>query len=341
MRTSPAFELAIQLAVQETSTGGFLEIEPEHIVMGLLKLAELPPSASGPDDVAATPEFREEVAALATRISDLTIDSTAARRQLRARLGRGPATVIHDQFRRSQASKMICEKADIRARRAGADAVRPLDLFDAILESPTPLIAECLARGSSRPHAVVAGPSLLDEHGTDLVRRAAAGELPPASGSRAAWRAMYLVLSALKPRNVFALSPSIEVGRRVVEAMAHAIQTGEAVGLARTRLIDLTEFLAEPTPSSQKFDLLTRLLDEAAESPDAILVVFWQDPVPGEQATLAAMLESACESSGLRLIVVTTEEHAVVPGLGRKLWLGRMQAMTIPGAADARVPEYM
>jgi len=341
MRTTPACEMAMQLAIQETASAGFLEIEPEHLVMGLFKLAELPSSTGSPDDESARPAFREEVTALAKRIKELGIDSAASRRQLRSRLGRGPATIEHTSFKYSLTAKAITDKADAHSARGGASSIRPIDLFEAILETPTPLIAECLARVSNRPQAVVAGPSLLDEHGTDLVRRAAAGELSPPSGSRAAWRAMYLVLSALKPRNVLAIAPSMEAGRRTVEAMAHAIQVGEAAGLSRTRLIDLTEFLAEPINTSDKIDLLTRMLEEARDAHDAIVVIFWGQQMPGEAGTIASLLESLCDGSTLRIVVVTTEEHAEIPGLQRRFWLGRMQAMNFAFATETRPPDAL
>ncbi len=143
---SISLDLVMQMAAQEALAARFREIEPEHLAMAVIKFAELPvhdatDGAGGPNQLKM---FLAEVAAIEQKLYELRLDGVSARRQLRQRMGAGDRTGDDREIHRSDASRTVFIDAVEIARHAGSQALRPIHLFEALLASPTPLIAEVL-----------------------------------------------------------------------------------------------------------------------------------------------------------------------------------------------------
>ncbi|MHC4789229.1 MAG: hypothetical protein ACYS8K_08535, partial [Planctomycetota bacterium] len=224
MKVSAAVDLVWQLAGQQAIAGEFKEIGPEHFLMALLKLAELPvedvdriaPGAQAARDLAA------EVRVVSQELARRGIDSTRVRRELRARLGRGGSAHDGGAMHRAPASRRLFERAAGAADAAGSETTMTRHLLDAILESPTDLMVQILGE-SAGPRAAVPETPLLAEHGRDMARLAGEGKLPATAGREAESKALLGALSRADRGAVLLVSESDEAVRETVCAVARVI----------------------------------------------------------------------------------------------------------------------
>jgi hypothetical protein len=143
MKYSPTIEIVLQLAAREAIAGRHPEIEPEHLLIALLKFAETDLKAmlqAGGAPI-LTPMLDEQQT-LRSVLDERIVDSKLFRRQLRSALGTGKrppdATAIH----RSRAAK--------RAFAAAAFLVDHPDFHPATdpgLLPPAAVVARATARG--------------------------------------------------------------------------------------------------------------------------------------------------------------------------------------------------
>ena len=107
MKVSASIELVVQLAGQEAIAGRHKEIEPEHVCLALLKLAELPVEEA--DKIApgssAARELAAEVGAVREELQVRGVDTTEIRRRLRRTLGRGRNAYEGGPMHRSPAGR--------------------------------------------------------------------------------------------------------------------------------------------------------------------------------------------------------------------------------------------
>lgn len=153
-------ELALRLAGQEAGAAGFGEIEPEHMGMGLLKLAEmdLESLARGKSEDSATQVMLGEVQGIQGFLQRCGVDSTLARRELRRLRGRGRAPSDGARLLRSASSHRIYEQAERLAVASGAQSVGAGHLLRALMEAAVPLVVRVLGEGPKRSPS--AGPEV-------------------------------------------------------------------------------------------------------------------------------------------------------------------------------------
>jgi len=267
VKVSVSIELVWNLAAQEAVASAHGNIEPEHLCEALLKFAELPVEeiCKVAGDPALSRQIGEEVESVREALSQRQVDSTAARRALRSRLGMGSRPYRGGVVHRSQASKDIFEAAARFAHERGADFVCASHLLEALLARPTQVMAEVLAdaispTGPRRPRT-----PLLDKLGRDLTRLAAEGNLPPNPERKAEATALTQILASADKRAVLLVTESDPAARAVLCALAHVLVSGKS---ARAwRLVDLTE------ASTDDHDTLNKLLAEAANAQQVILVL--------------------------------------------------------------------
>lgn len=284
MNLSPSIDLIWRLAAQEMAAGDFSEIQPEHFCMALLKFAEV--SFKAPEDPGEQAELAKAMTGDAQLVREALqkcgIESTSARRKLRKQLGKGGSPQHGEKIHRSAASRALFESAAALAAESGSETLTPLHLLTALVQSPTPAIAQAVLGKAPPPPAPTALP-LLEKHGQDLVKQAAAGKIGVKPGLEAQSKAVLQALQQKDRRSVLLLSDSNEQMVDLAAALASGIASQDAPeGLRGRRLMDVaanSRFAApkgmRPSPEQEDAELerMRRLLAEAAAHPEVILLV--------------------------------------------------------------------
>jgi len=268
--------LVWKLAEGEAASAGFDRIQPEHLCMGLLKFSELPVEDVGDIglDAEAARALAAEVAALRKDLGRRSIDSTAARRTLRARLGRGDAPYAGGGLHRSQASRDVFTAAARMAEETESEAVSAIHLHAALLAEPTELMSDALGDAAGpRPPAMSKTP-LLSEHGRDLGRLSARGDIGSEPDRHAESKALVHALHGDRRRCVFLVTDSDAAARSVVTAAVAAMAgDGAATGVKAKRVVDITGAGNGHGDSAAAMARLDRLLAESATARDVVLFV--------------------------------------------------------------------
>lgn len=263
MKVSASIELVMQLAAQEAIAGEYEEIGPEHLLMGMLKFAELPvdelekicPKAG------AVRQLTVEVEMVGKELKARRISATEVRRRLRSILSSGGKPYEGGTVHRSRACR---EAFDAAAKVAGdcrSEGILIVHLLEAVLRTPTDPIAEALGR---RPHRHVETP-LLDEHGRDLPRMAADGRLPDRNDREAERKVLMRALSQEDVRVILLITDDQDAATAVIEKVAQSVASKDCPqALEGTRIVDLGNVLTPSRKSSEALDLIDRLLAEAA-----------------------------------------------------------------------------
>jgi ATP-dependent Clp protease ATP-binding subunit ClpA len=146
MKYSPTIEIVLQLAAREAIAGRYSKIEPEHLLLALLKFSEIDVEAmAGASGARALKPVRDEQQDVRQVLDERYVDSKLFRRRLRSALGRGDrppdATGIH----RSDDTKRVFGAAEALASESETD--RPVscsDFASVLLDQPTPVVARLL-----------------------------------------------------------------------------------------------------------------------------------------------------------------------------------------------------
>jgi len=242
MKVSPSVELVWELAGREAVAAYFAKIESEHFLMAVLKFAELPVEKIDKmaEGSGAAEALARDVRTVREELEARSVDSTAVRRQLRSRLGKGDHQYTGGSLHRSQASRDLFDNAALLAEDAGRSALHVEHLFQAILVCPTLLMAQVLGDAIKSKPRKIAGTPLLDQYGEDLTRLAAAGKLAPVADRRAECKALLRALGRKAPRSVLLVSESSAAARSVVIAAVHELVGAHAPpGLQGKRVVAL------------------------------------------------------------------------------------------------------
>ena len=307
MRVSASIELLMQMAAQEAIAGEFGEIAPEHLLMALLKLSELPVQEVGKIAPGAevVRQLAVEVDALRNELAGRSIDSTDARRRLRGVLGNGGQHYEDGPMHRSPACREIFDEAAKLADEVDSETLEAIHLLRAVLASPTPAVKQVLGGALGPKVPKPTETPLLNEHGKDLTRLATEGELREVSGRQAECRVLIEVLGQKKSRGILLVSESNGAARSVVEAVAHVIAGRDCPPeLKGRRVIDINPQRSAGKKATETMDLVTRQLAEAAKAPEVILVVpAIEDDTEGEKdSRWPEQLKTALSRGGLRCI---------------------------------------
>lgn len=344
MKLSPSLELALQLAAQEALAAAFTEIEPEHLLMGLLKFAELPlPHAEAdPQGAALIQPLLADNDALRERLRRRNIDSAQLRRQLRMRLGRGGGVVGRVELHRSPASRQRFDEAAAIAHAENTDVILAVHLLDAVLAAPTPLIRELVQREGKPGNGGNGRDDHLSRHGRDLIQLAAAGQLPAIGDRNAEVLAMRRVLEGSHAKSVLGICPSLPEAMCIVQALAKGVQAAaEPAAPAMRRLIDLSELVHGNRPPAEILERLRTALLEAADAPDVVAVV----PLVGDGVQVDQvwpMVQTALLETRLRAIVLTTPDLYEQVFAADRRWLRRMHALWLRAeTVPPKIPQVL
>lgn len=275
MTLSPSIDLIWRLAADEMAAGEFGEIQPEHFCMAVLKFAEV--SIKTPEGTGEQADLAKAIAADAQLVREALqkcgIESTIARRKLRKQLGKGGAPHKEGKIHRSAASRTLFESANALAAESGNEKLTPLHLLTALVQSPSPAIAQAVL-GKVAPQPQPATTPLLDKHGEDLVRQVAEGKLPTDSNRVAECKAILQILTGKK--SAFLLSQGEPSTTYILRALANSLFSESKLqpAASHARLLDIRKMsgpLAE-VDSESHWKVRDGLFAEASQCPGIILV---------------------------------------------------------------------
>ena len=350
MKLSPSVDLIWKLAASEMAAGEFKEIEPEHFCMALLKFAELPAGAiKAEDENAGVAEaVAADVELVREALEKCGIESTRARRKLRSQLGKGGAPHQDGQIHRSARSRALFESAAHLAQEFRSGVVTPLHLLTALVQSPTPAVAQAVL-GKATPPPPPAAVPLLDKYGKDLVKEASEGKLTPDSTVRASSKAVIQILLRKDRKSVLLVSESDSLIEGIAAAIALAITAKDPpAGLQGRRLIDIAgaprkRLPVSPQKEKEELERLRALLAEGVSHPEVILLV---PKVPVEEKSAQGgqwirVLRDTLAKDGVQLICGVTP--AVFEKHLRKdpVWKRQAEAVWLRPATFGSVPREL
>lgn len=308
MQVATSLELVLQLAAREAAAARFSEIEPEHLLMGTLKFAELPADELGDREGqdAGVAQLLGDIEPIRQFLAKRKLDGTQVRRRLRSRLGQGERAPNDDGLRRSAACKQLFTSAARQAGEAGETAVSPVHLLEAISASPTPLIQEVLGADQAGSPDGSGDTPLLDQHARDLTGLAARSELPEASGRQPEARAMARILASGPRKSLVAVAETPTAGESSLHALARLMKTDECPSaLNDRRLIELEEPFTGIHPPAEALALLQNLLTEAAETEGVIVAVRLDRAADsGDRGLFHELITTAVEETSSPLLVL-------------------------------------
>ncbi|MFW6119009.1 MAG: Clp protease N-terminal domain-containing protein [Planctomycetota bacterium] len=342
MKTSASIELIWNLAAREAIAAQSQEIEPEHFFEALMKFAELPVeevrNLSPGAEVAR--ELASEVEAVRQELASRSIDSTQARRGLRARLGTGEAQYDGGQMHRSQASRELFDAAARLADDLAGEALLANHFLLVLLESPTETISEVLgAAGTGMPKP--SDTPLLDDHGQDLTKMAAEGMLLGVEGRDAECKALCQALARKDTRSVLLIGDSDDAAKAVVMTLLNAVARRETPAvLRRRRFVDVSELDPYGPDGTEAVKGLEQLLAEAACADELVLLIppleAAREGEPGRQwiDQLSEVLAKRCPQCICRVAPDAFESHVKpdpkIQRAVRLMWIQAESASEIP-----------
>jgi len=248
-KVSTSIALVWQLAAREAIAGKFPMIDPEHFLMALLKLAEVPPEQVEklcPEEVMVGKELARDTLEVQNAVRVMGVDSTVTRRKLRTALGNGDAAYEGGEIHRSEKSREMFAEAARLADEDGCDVLMPCHLLAAIAAKPTEVVRNVLGEcaGALSPACRLSG--IIAEWGVDLTSPALKGELSAKPGRAAEARALLKILCGKDTQGVFLVCDAPEAAQDVMAALA-CLSVKENGGERRLRVVDFT--LKPPPPA--------------------------------------------------------------------------------------------
>ena len=287
MKVSASMQLVMQLAGREAIAGGFGEIRSEHVFNALLKCSELPEEQMRA--VAADHAVRD---ALVTDIADLreeldmrAIDTKAARRTIRQKLGKGGVPFDGGEIHRSTECRKLFDLSARLADKSGEEVLSPAHLLEAFFEGPPDVIAEVL-------DAIGAGEGrrsrtpVLDAHAIDISASRAEAELPPITGRKGECTALMNALAKQKRHCILAVSEAGTVVRALLLSLMR-----NPIGGSMPRNLRRMRVMALDSPSATFVDkaLSQSIAKELEQDRRTLLLVSIRTPMGKSPEWLAEL----------------------------------------------------
>jgi len=269
MKISSSIELIWNLAAQEAIAGRFKEIEPEHFCIAILKFSELP-LQEVKDASAEAPEVRqvsEEVHAIRTELEGQHLDTTSARRRLRAVIGTGGQPYEGGQIHRSRASREVFDAAAMLADTTGGEVLMVRHLWTALLAKPTEAILRVVGNAASGEMARPASTPLLNEWGRDLIRLAIDGKARGGTDRLSEAKALVRALARGSGKSVLLVADDGDAAMRILTSVAQMMTMRDCpTALKGRRLLEVPSIIAQGEESPQPLERLEQLLFEASRN---------------------------------------------------------------------------
>jgi len=274
MKISASIELVMQLAGQEAMAGRFGEIEPEHILAGILKFSELPINDIGKliPVAGVAKQLSMEIYAVQHELASRALDSTQIRRKLRTQMGRGTSPYEGKAIHRSQASRKVFDVAAKLAEDSRSSALTPRELLETLLIAPTKNIEKVLGdavgpRASRKPKT-----PLLDKQGKNLAAADTNATLLKVTNRSVECKALVRALTQGDCQSILLISDSDRTVREVVTELSNETSKKDAPLDFRDRQIkDLTGIQLDSHSEPQTIEQQDQLFAEAADARSVIL----------------------------------------------------------------------
>jgi hypothetical protein len=293
MKISPAIDVVLQLAAREASMGSFAEIEPEHVLVALLKFSEVTDQELG--GIVADERDRHILSAERTSVQSILlahgVASAPARHALRVWMGEGGSPYVGGTIQRSSQTRAVFDRAHGLVQGAGLDCLDAEHLLRGAVERPTPAMVEVL--GSHSLFDSSAERLYLLQYTRDLTdlvsrhrspfRRAVNGQPDaeePESAADMVARALIGVLSGDAKRVIALVAADAEVLTRAMlrtaERLRHSSRLPGELRGRRLKEVVVTRLVDGLGGSDAIASALMVILDEADAMTDS---TFWGRPI--------------------------------------------------------------
>lgn len=304
---SSSVTLAWQIAAAETAQARLQFIEREQVFIGLLKVGDLLDAEAREGVEPEIPRvdlelLQKELSPLEELLSELGLNRIELRRLVRELAGRGNHVHRERIVHRSERCKEFFKRAEEIAHGRHALTLKPLHLFEAILEEPGEVIAQALSRfgveaealreaasGAEKREPVAIGGKrekekekgkcttpFLDRFGVDLTRLAREGKIEPLIGRR---KELLQVIRTLvrKTKNNPLLIGDAGVGKTaIVRGLALRMAQGNIAPVLRNKRIlelNMAGFVAGTKYRGEFEERILRVLEEGKKGEGVLLFI--------------------------------------------------------------------
>jgi ATP-dependent Clp protease ATP-binding subunit ClpC len=275
MRLSASIELVMQFATYEAIGARFGEIEPEHLLMGLLKFGELPVGEMEKllSGASAAKQLVKEVEAVSKELARRGIESKKVRRELRTKKGKGSGRFSGGRMHRSAISRQIFNVAAKLADDAGSDAVTAEHILESLMIAPTRVIEEVLGDAVGAKVREHKETPLLDKYGRDLTKLAADGNKYPGTDRIIEGKALVSMLSQPDGKSVLLVTDDEAAASRTVVRAAQTIAMKDDCPAAMKGkiIVAVTGLKTSGKWDRKSVDEFVKVYAEAAAVEDTIL----------------------------------------------------------------------
>ncbi|MFH0821372.1 MAG: AAA family ATPase, partial [Pseudomonadota bacterium] len=157
MKRLPTIDFLMKLAAQEAIRAGFVQLDPEHLLIAVSKFSELDSSfARGSlDDEIMLTMLEKELQGVKEALTRLPFGTGELRRRIRAKMGRGDRKYAGGVIQRTPEAKRLFEQANSLAKTAKAPYLTAVHLLEAIYREPTGHLAEIFGEAAFKPKPMV------------------------------------------------------------------------------------------------------------------------------------------------------------------------------------------
>lgn len=146
MKYNPGVEILLSIAARECITANFNEIQPEHILIGILKYSEIDRNTlrnliNDPDLLNT---LYTDIESISTLLQDKRLDSIMIRRRLRSALGDGGVPFQGGDLHRSIEARRLFLLAEELVAAKGSGFITPIHLLMVILDNPPRKLREII-----------------------------------------------------------------------------------------------------------------------------------------------------------------------------------------------------
>jgi len=304
---SPSVTLVWQIAAMETAQAGFQFIEKEQVFIGLLKVGDLLDAEvrEAVDPGMARPDLElleKELSPLEGLFSEFNLNRIELRRIARGVAGRGDYVHRERVVHRSERCKGYFKRAEEIAMSRHSHALKPIHLFEAILEEPGEVINQALSRfeveagelkeaasnAKEKEPVFVGGRKdkekeekksatpFLDRFGVDLTRLAREGKIEPLIGRRDELLKVIRTLTRKTKNNPVVVGDAGVGKTAIVRGLALRIAQGNVTPVLQGKRVvelNMASLVAGTKYRGEFEERLVRILEEAQKDDDMIFFI--------------------------------------------------------------------
>lgn len=278
MKVPATIKVVWNLAAYMAIDAKHKEIAPEHFFLILLTLSEK--SDDEIDEIGIGPEvvqqFKIEILAIRKELKNRSIDVKQVIKDICKQLGGGSYEHNKGVVHRSQASRDLFDGAAKLARDRGFEVLTTNFLLEAILTSPTPVIAKALGKAIGPGLSQRTPTPLLDEYGKDLIKMLSRGK-PAENDERLIKSSVLVLVNHLKKSSrpfVLMISDDHEVVHSIIMTAVEKILSSENnYAMKSKRILDITAVSLHSENVDGNIIRLNEMLSQAVKAPEVILYI--------------------------------------------------------------------